>query len=98
MLSLNQSGAQNLSYDEFIIEKDPTWMHLKVLTATTDESDSLQFRWNLSCLEENYMKSMNMHRIVPHVNNLKLSHLFYSWVYLFSKRNFNFRSKDSNNL
>jgi hypothetical protein len=75
MLNLNQSGAQDLKDEEFLIENDPTWKQMKTLTSTTDESDSLQFKWNSSCLEENYMKSMNMQRVIPQVKHMLFLHI-----------------------
>ena len=51
--------------NNLIIETDGLWQEIQKFTTVTDASNSLQFKWCLSNLEENYLNSLNLERIIP---------------------------------
>lgn len=57
--------CQNIAENELNIDNDSTWNELKRYTSINDESLSLKFKWSLSNLEEEYLKSLNLQRQLP---------------------------------
>ncbi|CAF0810566.1 unnamed protein product [Brachionus calyciflorus] len=64
---------------ELNLNCDSTWNELKKYTSINDESISLKFKWSLSNLEDEYLKSLNLQRQIPQApirkpnNNFMLS-------------------------
>ena len=58
---LNKANVENLN--EMFIDEDEAWKQLKDYTSVIDASVSLQFKWNMSCLEENFLNSLNLSRV-----------------------------------
>lgn len=63
---MNESGAE-INCNEPFIDSNQTWQQIKMLTSNIEESNSLQFKWNLSTLEDNYLNSLELKRIMPQV-------------------------------
>jgi len=64
--NLNVNGnyfSETDKSQEMFIDDDETWKQLKAYTSVIDASISLQFKWNLSCLEENCLNSLNLVRV-----------------------------------
>jgi hypothetical protein len=64
--NLNANGnyfSETDKTQEMFIDDDETWKQLKAYTSVIDASISLQFKWNLSCLEENCLNSLNLVRV-----------------------------------
>ncbi len=59
---------QDSLVDKFYIDKNQTWQQLKSFTSITDESNSLQFKWNLSNLEQSYLDSLSLTRMSNQVS------------------------------
>ncbi|RNA36921.1 hypothetical protein BpHYR1_037017 [Brachionus plicatilis] len=57
--------CENIAENELNIEQDATWNELKRYTTINDESLSLKFKWSLSSLEDEYLKSLNLQRQLP---------------------------------
>jgi hypothetical protein len=62
-LNLNVDFSETDKIQEMFIDDNETWKQLKTYTSVIDASISLQFKWNLSCLEENCLNSLNLTRI-----------------------------------
>jgi hypothetical protein len=61
--NVNESSANKLR--ELLIDEDTVWHKLKTYTSITDESISLKFKWNRSSIEESYLKSLNLEKVLP---------------------------------
>lgn len=62
------------------IDLDEMWQELKTFTSINDASLSLKFKWYLSNLEDNYLKSLSLQRASPN-SNINNNNLF-NQVYL----------------
>ena len=46
-----------------IIDSDEMWQQIQTFTTVTDASNSLQFKWCSSNLEDNYLKAISLDKI-----------------------------------
>lgn len=53
----------DLVVNNLVIETDDLWQEIQTFTTVTDASNSLQFKWCLSNLEDNYLSALNLERI-----------------------------------
>lgn len=63
-------GKDLADLNEINVDLDETWMQLKDYTSVNDASSSLKFKWLLSELENNYLNSINVNRVV--LNNAQV--------------------------
>ena len=61
-VNVKNSLEETDSAKEMFIDDDATWKQLIAYTSVIDASMSLQFKWNLSCLEDNCLNSLNLVR------------------------------------
>lgn len=60
-----EAGSIGDGLNELAIDCDKFWQQLITYTSVTDASASLQFKWSLSDLEDNYIKSLNLNKPQP---------------------------------
>jgi hypothetical protein len=59
----NEETNSSDTFKELLIDEDDTWQQLKAYTSVIDASISLQFKWDLSYLEEKCLNSLNLDKI-----------------------------------
>ena len=52
----------DIKVNDLLIETDDLWQQIQMFTSVTDSSSSLQFKWCLSNLEENYLNALSFKR------------------------------------
>lgn len=57
--------CEDKTENELNVDQDSTWNELKRYTSINDESLSLKFKWSLSNLEDEYLKSLSLQRQLP---------------------------------
>lgn len=57
--------CEDIAENELNIDQDSTWNELKRYTSINDESLSLKFKWSLSNLEDEFLKSLGLQRQLP---------------------------------